>query len=327
MTTWSAYFQSQRKEELVRQVTFLCGTEPVLVDEVVRHVTALLGPSPWNHTAFVAGQDSEREIWAEMERHPIDRSTRLIVIRDAEKIRDHDRLIDWIGNRASNPKTFAILISNDERIPVVPPAKRGDKTTPMPFIQAFTRRGHVVECRPFTQATAKHAVAWVQSKVKMPVNVAGHLLNRANGDLRLVRDTCFKLNVLGEEASIPIIDAMLSQRPRVDFEDALLSMRKKEALFALTTLSEDDYSMIIGRMDAQLDLAGMVYDMTNQHQTIAEIMRFAGRQAHLVPKVQPFAKHYDPKRRTAMRQLLAVADDALRGGQRVGVMEALVQQW
>ncbi len=133
--------------------------------------------------------------------------------------------------------------------------------------------------------------------------------------------------VLDEGDSIPVIDALLSARPRLDFREALLQRRKPEALHDLSRMSPDEYSRVIGQLDADLDLAGLVYDMTSQHFSAGEIARAAGRMAFLVPRMAPIAKHYDPKRRIALRQLLAAADEAVRGGERVGVLEALVQQW
>jgi DNA polymerase III delta subunit len=327
VTTWSQWFVAQQKEPKAKQVTFLCGSEPILIDEVVTHITTLLGVSPWNYVALVAGEDSDRVLWAELERHPIDQSFRLVVVRDAEKIKDRDRIEAWAKNKAANPKTYLVLISNEQRIPTVPAEKRGEKPSPEPHVAALARRGQVIECRPFTQATARHAITWVRSKVHMPENVAAHLLNRANGDLRLVRDTCVKLAVLDDSVSISVIDAMLSQRPRIDFREALLQRRKKDALFSLTRLAPEEYGRVLGQIDADLDLAGLVYDLTNQHATQGEIVRAAGKMAFLVPHMQPIAKHYDPKRRTALRRLLAVADEAVRGGERIGVMESLVAQW
>lgn len=326
MTTWSQWFVSQQKTESVRLTTFLCGNEPVLVDEVLQHVTRLLGVHPWNFTSLVAGEDGERPFWAEMERRPIDTSMRLLVVRDVNKIRDKERLEQWAAARALNPKTYVVLISSDERVPTLL-AKKGEKPQPEPWIAALGRRAHVVECRPFTQATAKHAVTWVKARVSMQDNVAAHLLNRANGDLRLIRDTCTKLAALDEGVTIPMIDALLSARPRVDFREALIQRRKKEALFSLSRVDPNEYSRILGQLDADLDLAGLIYDMTNQHATTGEIARAAGRMAFLVPRLAPHAKHYDPKRRTALRQLLATADEAVRGGERVGVLESLVHQW
>lgn len=327
MSTWSQYFTAQRKEEKVRQITYLCGTEPILIQWVVDHITRVIGPEPWNFTALVAGEDSERDIWAEVERHPLDRGARLVVLRNIERLRQRDRIEDWAANKNLNPRTFLVLIEDAERVPMIPAAGKGLKPTQAPHVAAVARRGTVVECRPFTQATAKHAVSWVRSLVHMQDNVAGHLLNRANGDLRLVRDTCVKLRTLDEAPSISVIDAMLSQRPRTDFREALIQRRKKDALFALQRMSPDEYSRTLGLLDADLELLGLVYDMANQHKTTGEIARAAGKMAFLVPRVQPHAKHYDPKRRTALRGLLATADEAIRGGERVGVLEGLVAQW
>lgn len=327
MSTWSQYFTAQRKEEKVRQITYLCGSEPILIQWVIDHITRVIGPEPWNLTTLVAGEDSERDIWAEVERHPIDRSARLVILRGVERLENKNRIEEWAANKALNPRTFLVLGENVDRVPTVPATAKGEKPSQAPHVAAVARRGTMVECRPFTQATAKHAVSWVRSLVYMQENVAGHLLNRANGDLRLVRDTCVKLRTLEEAPTISLIDAMLSQRPRADFREALIQRRKKEALFALQRMSPEEYSRVLGLLDADLELLGLVYDMANQHKTTGEIARAAGKMAFLVPRVQPHAKHYDPKRRTALRGLLATADEAIRGGERVGVLEGLVAQW
>ena len=330
MSSWSQYFVGQDKREHVKQVTYLCGTEPILIQWAVNHITALLGPHPWNIVSLSAEQDSEREVWAELERHPIDNSYRLVVLRDFEKLSQKHRLTDWIKNaKRQNPKTHVIVIEKTERIPVEPVPGEDRKTVPVPYIAELSRggRGHVIECRPFTQATAKHAVAWVRSMQFMSEEVAAHLLNRAAGDLRLVRDSCIKLAVLDDAVSVPVVDEMLRQRPRAEFCDALLQMRKADALLALARVPVSDYSRILGKLDADVEFAGFVHDQVNDHKNAGEMAKAAGKSAFLIPKVLPIAKHYGPARRTKLRKLLAVADETLQGGHSVGVLEAVVTQW
>lgn len=327
MSTWSQYFVSQSREEKVRAVAYVCGTEPILIQWVVDHITRILGVSPWNFSMLVAGQDSDREIWAEIDRHPIDRSSRLVIVRNFEALKDKTRIIDWVAAHASNPRTFLVLVENTPRVPMVQPTTRGGTPTQEPYVAALARRGHVVECRPFTQATTRHAVSWVRSLVYMQENVASHLLNRANGDLRLVRDTCLKLAVLEDAPGITSIDTLLSRRPRIEFREALLQRRKQDALFALTRMPSEDYSRVLGQLDSDLEITGLVYDLTNQHARPSDIIKAAGKLAFLVPRVRPYAKHYPPKRRDEIRRLLATADEAIKGGERVGVMEGLVSLW
>lgn len=327
MSTFSQWWTTFSAKEEVRQITWLCGTEPILIEEVVDSIRASLGVHPWNYQAYRVGEDPERDIWNDLDRHSIDQGFRLVVIRNAEGLTEWERWLDWVKNRTTNPKTYVVFVSNEEKAPTVGGDKKGEKPTVAPHVAVFSRRGHVIECRPFTQTTAKHAVSWMQSKARLRDNVAGHLLNRANGNLRLARDMSLKLAVLGDDITIQMVNALLAERPRESFEDALMARHKREALLALERLPEGEYSRVVGRLDSNLDLAGLIYDMTSAHANTGEIVRAAGSRAFLVPALAPHAKHYDQRRRINLRRVLASADEALRGGAREGVMESIVALW
>jgi hypothetical protein len=123
------------------------------------------------------------------------------------------------------------------------------------------------------------------------------------------------------------VNAMLAERPRDSFADALLALDRKTALLAAEEVQPDDYGRTIGFLDSRLDLAGMVHDMVSEHRAPHEIARAAGSQAWLVPDIMKVAKHYSGKRRLAQRKILAVADEAYLGGQRVGILEMIVAAW
>lgn len=331
MSTFSQWRLSFAKDKGIRQLTWVCGSEVVLVEEVVQSIKAGLNPTPWNFVPLVAGEDSERAIWAEVDQYPIDNGTRLILIRSAEKLKHWNHLLNFIANRTKNSRTFLVFVSSEATTPRLPQteeeSREGARGALVPHIAAFTGKGHVIEARPFTADTAKHAVAWVQSKVPMREGVAAHLLNRSNGDLRLARDLCSKLAVFEGEPTISTINALVSEQPRESFSDALLALNKKSALLALTRIQVSEYPRIIGLLDSRLDLAGLVHDGLVEHKPQYEIARSAGKQNFLVKDIMPVARHYDPKRRLQIRNVLAMADEQLRNGQHVGVLETIVAFW
>jgi DNA polymerase III delta subunit len=328
VSTFSQYRTAYAKTG-VKQITWLCGNERVLVEEVIRTIRDDLAPEPWNYIPLTV-ERNEREVWAEADQHPVGPGNRLVVIRDAERLTQWDRLTEWIKFRSLNPNSYLVFVSNEERLtrlPVPPDAERGTKGAIAPHIAAFSGKGSAVECRPYTQATAKHAVEWVQSKVKMRDGIAGYLLDRANGDLRLVRDICDKLAVFPDDISITTINGMLSEQPRDEFSDALLALDKKTALLALEHLPVEEYSRVIGLLDSRLDLAGMVHDMQSEFKTPSQIASAAGTRNFLVKDLLPVSKHYDYKRRLQIRRVLSTADEATRSGSSIGVLEAVVALW
>lgn len=331
MSTFSQWRKSLEKNPDPRQITWLCGNERILVDDVVEHIKARLSPEPWNYKPMVAGEDSERLIWTEADQYPMGATPRLLIIRNAEKLKDWEKFESWIKARTHNPNTYLILVSNEERIPrteLTPEERRrGGKAEVLPHIAAIGTKGHVIECRPYTNATAKHAIVWVQNKVRMREGIAAHLLNRANGDLRIVRDVCTKLAVFPDEITLSTINGMMMERPRDNFSDALLALDKRTALLALRDLQTADYSMTLGYLDARLDLAGTIHDMQVEHRPQTEIVKAVGSQGFLVKDIIGIAKHYDAKRRLTIRKMLALADEALRSGNTDGVLEAVVAFW
>lgn len=324
MSNFSQWWQSFSIKGEVRQFTWVCGREQVLVDEVVESIRAKLDPDPWDYIPLTVGEVPLGELWGNILQYPISITPRLIVVREAQDIKDTGRIVDLIRKRRLSPQTFVVFVSSDAKVPKI---TTPDGETRAPHIAAFSGKGHVVECNPFTQATAKHAVAWVQSKKTMRIGVAAHLLDRANGDLRLVRDLCRKLSLFTQEPTITMVNELMREYPRDTFSNALMSLDKKTALIALGSLSPEDYSAVLGSLDAHLELAGMVHDMLVSHKTVPEISKAAGSKRFLVPDLLPVARNYDARRQAAIRQLLCDADEALRLGERMAVMETVVALW
>jgi DNA polymerase III delta subunit len=330
VSSFSQWRTSYLKNPTPKQVYWLCGSERILVEDIIGTLRARINPAPWNVLTLTAGSDSERGIWAEAHQHPLDNQPRLLVVRSAERLKNKNKIIDWVSQRTSNPKTTVIFVSNEERIPkeqTEEQKKNHEKGESPAYIKAFSGKGAVVECRAFTQETAKHAVAWVQERARISSSIASYLLDRADGDLRVVRDLCGKLAVFPDTISPATVNAMLEQKPRDSFADALLALDKKEALLALEDVPTAEYARLLGFLDYRLELAGLVHDMTSRQASPGEIMRAAGSAAYLVKDLTPIAKHYDIRRRLQIRQVLALADDALQSGQTEGVLEVVCHFW
>lgn len=326
MSTYSDWRKAFLKRPEPRQVHWLCGPEAVLIEDIIRSIKWALSPEPWDYVPLVLGEDSEREVWAQLAQHPSGQGNRLVVVRNAEKLKQTERVTAFVKHWTENPRTYAVFVSNEESIRHTEPTQDRPKGEVIPFLR-FGVKGYVIEAKPFTQRTVPVAIEWVKSKAKMRDGVASYLLDRANGNLRLARDTSLKLAAFGGEASMSAVNELLSEMPRDTFSDALVAIDKKTALLALERLTPSEYSRTLGMLDQRLDLAGMVHDLMLEHKTASEIARAAGNKNFLVPEIMKVAKHYDSKRRLEIRQVLALADETLRSGEHVGVLEVVVSQW
>lgn len=326
MATFSQFFVSWSKKSEVKQFYWLCGPEKVLIEDVIKTIKEHLQLPRWNIATVSVGTLKERAVWSEIEQYPLDGEPRLVVVRNAEKLDDTDRIVRFVKNRAAHPHTHVIFVSNDDALPRVPIDDK--KTKLADHVAVFSaQRGTAVECKPFTATTAKHAVAWVKSKAHMRDGVASHLLNRSDGDLKLVRDLFTKIQVYPVEASVSLVNDLLSEQPRENLVDALLSLDKRTAFQALERLPSSEYSRTLGLLDARLDFAGFVHDKLMERKDEKEIAREAGNKGFLVPAVAKVAKHYDKTRRINTRRVLRIVDESLQDGMTIGVMENIINEW
>lgn len=332
MSSFSQWFVSYQKKPAIKQVTWICGTEPVLMDDILDTLLTHFSEEPWCRSVYVVGDQKERLIWEDADQHPIDgRTPRVIVVKGAEKLKKPERIIEWVNHQRRNPMTYLVFLADTPELereePTEEQKKERKKGPLVPHLAALQGKATMVECKPFTQATAKHAVSWVQSKVEIRRGVAGKLLERANGDLRLTRDAFRKLSQFPDEISEQTINLLLSARPRLSFVDALLEVDKSAALLALDYLPKSEYSQVIGLLDQRIELLGTVRDLLMSHSSQAQISAALGTQGFLAQDLIPLAKVYDRKRRQEIRKLLAATDEALRLGVTDGPVQALVLFW
>lgn len=324
MATWSQWWNSFRKSNTPRQITWVCGTEPVLIDEVVDLIKAALSVDPVNLVYVDAREVSERLIWNELRQLPFGPGAlRMTVVLGAEKLKDGDTFTQYIKDRGALPRNYVIFISHEEFLRKQEEGKK-PLWEPLEYLKG---RGALVECRAFTSATAKHAVEWVKQKADIRGRVAEHLLNRSAGDLRLVRDTIQKLSVFDGEITLRLVSEMLEERPSDSFLGALFALDRKTALKALQELPKSEYNRTLGLVDARLDLAGLVHDLLVAHKSSGEIARAAGNKGFLVPEMLPVAKHYNKNRRIRIRNYLAIVDGYTQYGVPDGALEGLIAVW
>jgi DNA polymerase III delta subunit len=326
MAVFSAWWRGFQKNPKIRPVAFLCGSERVLVEDVVATWKKILDPAPWNYAELSAEEVPERALWEAVFTVPVGLdAVRLVVVRRAELLKTPERLLPLLKTRGQ-PKLFLVLVSSDLEVPRLPPNDLGKKEAPA-WLAALSGKGYIIECRAFTRATAPTAVEWVQTKLPMRPAIAGHMLDRADGDLRIVRDTLAKLSALGIPPTVAAINEMFAERPRDTFVDALLAVNKREALMALERLDPDEYLRTVGLLLSSVKFAQMVRQAMVEHVSDTELNRRAGNRSFLLPDVKPVSRFYDRARVKKILETLADADDLLRRGARVGVMEMVVAQW
>lgn len=326
MTSFSQWYESFSKDPKIKNLTLIYGVERILVEDVVARIKAELAPEPWNFVVYDGAVDTNRRIWNDVRQYPMGiKAKRLVLIWNAELL-DATQMDHYIEDKRQFPDNYVIMVSNDADLPRVP--VEGNPRGELPaHLQKMKTRGQLIHCRPFTSSTARYAVRWVQESARISSQVAAHLLNRANGDLRLVRDVVTKLRVFPDAITLTTVNSMLEERPKDTFINALFSLDRKTALKSLNELPRSEWPRTLGLIDARLELAGYVHDRQIEHKTAGEIARGAGNKSFLVPDILPVAKYYDNKRRMKIRELLSAIDEYTPTGIPNGALEVLVAFW
>lgn len=304
----------------LRRVTWVCGDQRVLVEEVVDTTRRKLAVSELDYVSLSHGPGFDREVWAQANQYSLSPgNNRLILVRDAEKLTDRGQLGDWLARTRYLPGVYLLFVSNESDLPRT--AGRGIQGL-LPWASAIkSPRGFLVRC---TMPSESDAIAWVRRHSQLDDSAARHLLTRSGGNLSTAAAVTAKLSLFDGRASTATIDLLCMERPMDDFTDILLSLDKRRALLRIRDLDETDRLRLVPVLDARLDLLQGLH----RHQIAGHTLRqITGVPPFLARQYLPLARHYDAARCAHRRRVLAVVDDALRTGARDGVLEALVSLW
>lgn len=329
MSTFSVWLQAYTKDKTPKRVTWVCGSERVLVDDVVSATLAALDLRPWSEHRLVMGEAKESELWELAMQYPLELEDRVIVVHSAEKIKNWAPLKNFLTTSKKNPTTHLIFVSNSDRAEKTPGNRQEDiKPELLPHLKLIQAKGRIVECKKFTQATYKYAIAWIQARAAVTPLVAKHILLRTNGDLESVKNICAKAAV------IPIvtnqhINLLASETPTDTFADALMVLDRKTALRSLQTLSDDEAGDALRDLSYRLDEARAVHDMIAERKTKTEIraMLQSRGKAFLVDHLMDVSKYYNRKRGLEVRRVLDAAIRSYESGAREGVLESVIAVW
>lgn len=304
----------------LRRVTWICGDQHVLIEEVVDTVKDKLNPSPLDHVSLSFSPTFERDVWAAANQYPLNPgSNRMILIRDADRLTRWQQLEAWLTRTRTMPGVYLVFVSNE---PDLPTHTLAGKKVLKPHVAALRApRGSLVKC---TMPAEADALAFVRRRAPLDDSTARYLLTRTGGNLGAAAAVCAKLRLFEQAAGAATINALVAEAPAADFTDNLIALDKRQALLSLTGLADAELIRLIALLDSRLDLLERLHRIQIAGQSWRDV---SGVNPFLLRRYMPHARHYDAAGCTRRRRVLAVVDDALRTGARDGVFEALTALW
>lgn len=325
MANFGQFLTILERESTPRRMTYVCGDQGVLVEEVVDAVRATSPAEEMDRPTLFAGQDPTAKVWGEMNQHALDSSRkRLVTIRDAERLKGWDKFEDWMTSRHI-PNIHVLMVAGEK--------EWSPKRLPQARERLLKSNSAIyVECTLPKGNPEKHAVEVIMGWGRMSRDVAAHLAKRTGYDLARCRDVCRWTNSMSGEITTRAIDAMAAHSPSESFVTSLLRMDKAAACTTAQDLERGDARRVINQLATKLWTVDRVnramqkalVKSDEQARAISDTATMADVSILEVKALWGVAKHYGPNNVRRRTMLLLRAD---QHRDQPGALEALAAEW
>jgi DNA polymerase III delta subunit len=312
MATYSQFSRLFHDKDELKRMYYLHGPAKVLVEEVLDDIRARVDPRDDQYVQL-SGDQKPADLWSALSQYPIDtKHTKLVVVRDAHKIKKWQGFISWAESREM-PRTYVVFVGDDAEV-----------DTKQPYFERLQRSGRIVRC---TTTDEEAVIAYMRSRVEIDRSTAKFLYERVGFDFDEARNVILKLQAIGRPADLKLVMWLAPASAVSDFVVELMARRKASAVDAIPRVPEEMYSQIVGALDWRLDAASRLWRVTQRRRSMQEILSETGLKPHWVKELSAIAKYYDKKQVVRSTKALAFVDDQLLRGERQGILETLVLLW
>lgn len=320
MPSYAQWRHSADKGQVAR-VTWLCGDQRVLVEEVIEETKRILGVTEFDYIPLSAECDSPLAIWDAAYQYSLDPdANRLVLVREADKLTEWAALARWFADSRHMVNTYLLFVSDQPDLPTVPDTK-GEL---MAHVELIKAKGKTVKC----SMPNEHELAqWIKRNSTFGDASVKFLLERAGSDLPTIANVCKKSQMFKSDPGSTIIAHLAEEFSLQSFTDALIFNNKKSALLELERTPVSDYGKLIAQLYSRLDTLHILHKAAPNFNTIKEMSAATGVKIFIIQRYLSTARAYDRNKITKCRNVLTVADDAVQRHATDGVMELLVTLW
>jgi hypothetical protein len=319
----ATYGQWARKRELGR-VSWVCGNEPVLVEDVV--ATALAQSS--SHLTFDMAECQEPDVWSAASSPPGDPDERLLVlVRNAQRLKRWDQLGTLLSARDLG-QLRVLFVSSEPRL-ARRPGEDEEKAVLAPHLALLrdSRAGMAVECRvpEDWREMPDWMLDWASAALGTAGRVTGEALLMLSGSVSEAAAVAAKIRGAGIVPSRDVIAELAD--PAASYTEAVIAGRTVEALAASPSLDRDGIGAAIGLLSSRLDLLLALHEAAERRWDARETAVKGNVPRFLQQRYKGAAASYSPGRARALRVILAEADAAWRSGAHEGIPEFVAVLW
>lgn len=112
MATFLDFLRIVEREQKPRRLTYVCGNQAALREEVIDAARVLLDVNDLNFESLSADSDKPHKIWAAINQYPTNfTERRLVLVREADKLTKTEQLADWLKSRHI-PNVHVVMASS-----------------------------------------------------------------------------------------------------------------------------------------------------------------------------------------------------------------------
>jgi DNA polymerase III delta subunit len=302
-------FLSHKDEARKKHVFMVGGPERVLVDDVVRQLTGLIGVEAHN-IQRIQCPAKPSDIDSALNQFAPGR--RIVVLSDVQKLKSTDSISGWITNTAQDKTRPVVLICTAD---AVRPEHGAERFIPTNKAVVY------IDCNSITD---ENVGVFVSSLAGVDESVGELIGRRCGGDVRAITNETAKL-ALFDNIDMKLVDELVPPSVDEDVVDALVENRRKDVLIMDTS---------------KLEPRRFITTMTNRLLQLLHLYLLKGRGLNgrdLVQRtsIPPFliGRRLDQVRCISLEdtfrrlQVLLQAEDQIRNGNTIGILESILIQW
>jgi hypothetical protein len=307
-------YNQWNKSRKLAKIIWVYGPETALVQEVVQFVKDSVGASDLDRFSYDASTDTETAIWDSVySRSLADGVPRLVEVSQADKLKNTDRLLEWIAVYSKfSPETTLLLVSTEE--PTSSTIKAPKAT--------------VVKC---VMHQPEDKLAWTMRVGGFSEVTAKRLLEYKNGELQETYGICKKITTLlpdqsNIELSLATLKSLDEETPQ-DFLDALVERNKPAAFAAIANVPREHIGGVLSQLDYILSLIDKLRDVFSETARGQKLQSIPGFPMSRFLDIAPAARVYTFQDLVHCRQVLILLESYHRQGIFDGLLETLVSLW
>ena len=304
------FIQYWARKDTVYCLFYVCGEEVCLQEMVLQQIRKTVNPDPMDSYSL-SGTDKVADIMSTLVQEPVT-SKKLVVLRNAHKMKQFDRVVTWAKKISDFRETCLVVQTNEKKV------KTGEDT-----YRPFVEQGLFVECKPLSEAKL---FDWSQNVASISKEGSRALLEWVGWDLSRYLNELRKMRYLDREIQPEDVGECCTRTYDERFVGMLMVGDKKEAANALTMITQDMVSSIVGLLEYKLSILFQLATMRKAKVAVKDAAIRLGLPIFVVVKDWQTCLIMPVLLIRKRLSLLVYVDSHVKQGD-VGILESLLVQW